>query len=117
MPKLSHDLDEEVSVCIYIEGSSLVVTPENVSVSIARKERAHWFLCDEGTIDAITFADPAIPHGPFQGPHLVTKSKRHTLSQCVVNPAHASKHFKYSVFITTSNGKKLSVDPGVDVMS
>jgi len=113
MPHLSHDLDDEKPVCICIEGNALTVTPKDVQISVDKKERVHWFLRDRGTIDSITFGTPS---GPFQGPHLVHRLHMHSLSQTVVNKDHIGKNFKYTVVVTTSNGKPLSLDPGVDVM-
>jgi hypothetical protein len=116
MPQLSHDLDHEKPVCIRIEGETLVVTPEDVEISISGKERVHWFLSGDGRITSIHFDDSALPHGPFHKPHLMPREKRHTLSECVVDHAHAKKQFKYTVHVTTSNGKQLSLDPAVNVM-
>ena len=114
MARLSHDLDDEVPVCISINGTALTVAPDPVPISIKGKHRAHWFLRGEGTIDSITFASG---NGPFQAGHQVPKSKRHVLSDIVTNPDHLkTKRFKYTVVVITNTGKQIPLDPDVDVM-
>jgi hypothetical protein len=113
MPNLSHNIDEELPVCIAVKGDTLTVTPESLPVSVKEKHRAHWFLAGEGTIDAIEFG-----HGghPFHADHIVPKSKKHVLSHHVSDAKHIGKKFKYTVFVTLQNGKKISLDPEVNVM-
>lgn len=114
MARLSHDLDEEVPVCISIEGNTLTVAPDPVPISIKGKHRAHWFLRGGGTIDSIKFASG---NGPFQAGHNVPKSKRHVLSDTVTNPDHLkTKRFKYAVVVSPSGGKPITLDPDVEVM-
>jgi hypothetical protein len=112
MSVLSHDLDEEQPVCISVTGDTLTVFPDPVQISIKNKHRAHWFLSGDGIIDSIRFA-PGLD--PFQGHH-IPKSKRHVLSDTVVDKKHAHKRFKYTVVVTPSGGKPISLDPDVDVM-
>jgi hypothetical protein len=113
MTRLSHDLDDEQPVCISVKGDTLTVSPDPVPISIMAKHRAHWFLCAEGTIDSIKF----VKHPePFQADHNVPKSKRHVLSHTVVDTKHVGQRFKYTVFVTLPNGKKISLDPEVNVM-
>jgi hypothetical protein len=113
MAPLSHDLDDEVPVCISIEGNSLSVAPDPVSISIKERHRAHWFLRGEGTIDSVKFDSGT---GPFKAEHNVPKSKKHVLSDTVVNKSHVGKTFKYTATVTTSGGKRLVLDPGVIIM-
>ena len=113
MARLSHDLDEEQPVCITVKGDTLTLSPDPVPISIKDKHRAHWFLCGAGTIDAIEFEKG---RHPFQADHIATESKRHVLSHPVVETKHVGKSFKYTVFVTLPNGKKVSLDPEVHVM-
>ena len=109
MAPLSHDLNDEQPVCISIKGDTLTVSPDPVPISIIAKHRAHWFLSGEGTIESIKFASG---NGPFQAPHNVPKSKRHVLSDTVVDKTHAGKKFKYTVVVSG----KPPLDPEVQVM-
>ena len=113
MANLSHHIDDEQPVCIMVEGDTLTLSPDPVPISIKDKHRAHWFLAGEGTIDAIEFDEG---RHPFQAGHIVPKSKRHVLSQTVGDPKHVGQKFKYTVFVTLSNGKKISLDPEVHVI-
>jgi hypothetical protein len=113
MARLSHDLDEEIPVCISFEGTGLTVAPDPVPISIDGKHRAHWFLRGEGTIESIAFA---AGNSPFKAGHNVPKSRKHVLSDTVVEKGHVGKKFKYTVAVTTSNGKEISLDPDVHVM-
>ena len=113
MPALSHDLDEEQPVCITVKGDTLTLSPDPVPISIKDKHRAHWFLAGEGTIDSIEFDKG---RRPFQAEHIVAKSKRHVLSHTVVDTKHVGQRFKYTVFVTLLNGKKISLAPEVNVM-
>lgn len=112
MARLSHDLSEEVPVCICIEKDTLAVDPDTVPISIKGKHRVHWFLCGEGTIYSITFVSG---NGPFEAGHNVPTSKKHVLSDTVVNKSHEGKKFKYTV-VVTSGGKQIKLDPDVHVM-
>jgi hypothetical protein len=109
MAPLSHDLNDEQPVCISIKGDTLTVSPDPVPISIMAKHRAHWFLSGEGTIESITFASG---NGPFKAAHNVPKSKRHVLSDTVVDKTHAGKTFKYTVVVSG----KTPLDPDVQVM-
>jgi hypothetical protein len=114
MAPLSHDLNDEQPVCISIKGDTLTVSPDPVPISIMAKHRAHWFLSGEGTIESITFASG---NGPFKAAHNVPKSKRHVLSDVVTNPDHLkTKLFKYTVVVSPSGGKPITLDPDVHVM-
>ena len=113
MASLSHDLDEEQPVCISIKGDTLTLSPDPVPISIKDRHRAHWFLAGEGTIDAIEFDQG---RHPFHAAHIVPKSKKHILSHHVSDAKHAGQKFKYTVFVTLANGKKISLDPEVHVM-
>src|SRR5664279_2148024 len=113
MPNLSHDIDEELPVCIMVKGETLTVSPDTLSVSVKDRHRAHWFLAGEGTIDAIEFDQG---RHPFHAGHIVPKSKRHVLSHHVSDAKHVGQKFKYTVFVTLPNGKKISLDPEVHVM-
>ena len=113
MAILSHDIDEELPVCIMVNGDTLTVSPDSLSLSVKEKHRAHWFLAGEGTIDAIEF--DAGRH-PFHADHIVPKSKRHVLSYNVSDAKHIGKKFKYTVHVALPNGKKISLDPEVNVM-
>lgn len=114
MPNLNHNLDEETPVCIRIDGDTLVVSPDPVPVWIAEKTRLHWFLCGKGTIDRIDFGQNHPK--PFQKDHAHANSKRHVLSDVVVDKQHEHKQFKYTVLVTPAGGKQLSLDPNVQVM-
>ncbi len=113
MANLSHHIDEEQPVCIAVKGDTLTLSPDPVPISIKDKHRAHWFLAGEGTIDSIEFEKG---RHPFQAGHNVAKSKRHVLSDTVTDTSHVGKRFKYTVFVTLANGKKISLDPEVNVM-
>jgi len=113
MANLSHDIDEELPVCILVKGDTLTVSPETLPMSVKDKHRAHWFLAGEGTIDAIEFDGG---RHPFHADHIVPKSKRHVLSHPVSDTKHIGKKFKYAVFVALPNGKKISLDPEVHVM-
>lgn len=113
MPNLSHDIDEEVPVCITVKGETLSLSPDPVAISVKEKHRAHWFLAGEGTIDAIAFENG---RHPFHADHIVPKSRRHVLSHHVSDARHVGKTFKYTVHVTLANGKKVSLDPEVNVM-
>ncbi|HEX7671203.1 MAG TPA: hypothetical protein VF395_16530 [Polyangiaceae bacterium] len=114
MAHLSHDLDDEQPVCISVKGNTLTVYPDPVPISIQAKHRAHWFLAGEGTIDSVTFA-PGLD--PFQAAHNIPKSKKHVLSDTVINKGHVGKHFKYTVVVTLPGGKLVSLDPDVEVQT
>ena len=113
MPNLSHDIDEELPVCIVVNGDTLTVSPDSLPMSVKERHRAHWFLAGEGVIDAIEF-----DHGlhPFHADHIVPKSKRHVLSHHVSDTKHVGHKFKYTVFVTLPSGKKISLDPEVHIM-
>jgi hypothetical protein len=113
MPNLSHDIDDELPVCIMVKGESLSLSPDPVAISVKDRQRAHWFLAGDGVIDAIEF-DKGLH--PFHAGHIVPKSKRHVLSHHVSDTKHIGKKFKYTVYVTLSNGKKISLDPEVNVM-
>lgn len=113
MPSLSHDLDDEQPVCINLQGNTLTVAPDPVPISIQGKHRAHWFLCGDGTIDSIKFETV----DPFQKGHHVPKSKKHVLSDTVVNASHVNKRFKYTVVVTPRGGTPISLDPDVHVQT
>ena len=113
MPILSHDIDDEQPVCIYVKGETLAVSPDPVPISVKDKHRAHWFLAGEGTINAIEF-EPG--RHPFHAGHIVPKSRKHVLSHHVSDATHAGKKFKYTVFVKLSSGKQVSLDPEVHVM-
>jgi hypothetical protein len=113
MANLSHDIDEELPVCIMVKGETLTVTPDSLPVSVKEKHRAHWFLAGEGTIEGIEFDQG---RHPFHADHIVPRSKRHVLSHHVSDAKHIGKRFKYTVFVTLPNGKKISLDPEVNVM-
>ena len=112
MAHLSHNLDDEQPVCISVKGNTLTVYPDPVPISIKAKHRVHWFLSGDGTIDSITFASG---NGPFQAAHNIPKSKKHVLSDTVINTSHVGKHFKYTVVVTPPGGKPISLDPDVEV--
>jgi len=114
MAPLSHDLDDEQPVCISVIGGTLNVFPDPVPISIKEKHRAHWFLAGDGVIDSIKFASA---NGPFRGGHNIPKSKKHVLSDIVVNNDHLkTKRFKYTVVVTLPSGKQIPLDPHVEVM-
>jgi hypothetical protein len=113
MANLSHHIDEEQVVCITVKGDTLTLSPDPVPISITDRHRAHWFLAGEGTIDAIAFDKG---RHPFQAEHLHAKSKKHVLSHTVVDTKHVGQKFKYTVFVTLPNGKRVSLDPEVHVM-
>lgn len=113
MANLSHNIDDEQIACIMVKGDTLTVSPDPVPVSVKDKHRVHWFLCGEGHIDGIEFEKG---RHPFQAEHIVPKSKRHVLSHTVADTKHVGKKFKYTVFVTLPNGKKVSLDPEVNVI-
>jgi len=113
MANLSHNLDEEQIVCVTVKGDTLTLFPDPIPVSIKDKHRVHWFLSGEGTIDAIEFDKG---RHPFQAEHNHAKSKKHVLSNTVVDTKHIGQKFKYTVFVTLPNGKKISLDPEVNVV-
>jgi hypothetical protein len=113
MANLSHHIDDEQPVCVKVNGDTLVVSPDPVPISIKDKHRAHWFLADEGTIDAIEFDQG---RHPFRAEHHVPKSKKHVLSRTVVDTKHIGQKFKYTVAVTLPNGKQVRLDPEVHVM-
>lgn len=112
MPNLSHDIDDEQIACIMVKGDTLSVFPDPVPVSIKDKQRVHWFLAAEGHIDAVQFDKGH----PFHAEHTAAKSKKHVLSHHVSDSKHVGKKFKYTVFVTLANGKKVSLDPEVHVV-
>jgi hypothetical protein len=112
MPNLSHDIDDEQVACIHVNGESLSVTPDSIPVSVRNKHRVHWFLAGDGTIEAIAFDGG---RHPFLAEHIVPKSKKHVLSHPVSDAKHIGKKFKYTVFVTLAGGKKVSLDPEVNV--
>jgi hypothetical protein len=114
MAHLNHDLNDEKPVCIYINGTTLTVSPEAVQVSIEQHTRVHWFLHGEGTIDSIT--SKTNHHDPFQKDHDYATSKTHVLSDIVVNPDYKGKAFQYNVVVTPKGKKSISIDPEVQVM-
>jgi len=85
MANLSHHIDEEQPVCINVKGDALTLSPDPVPISIKDKHRAHWFLAGEGTIDSIEFHQG---RHPFQAGHNTPKSRKHVLSDIVVDKAH-----------------------------
>jgi hypothetical protein len=113
MALLHHDLEDEVPVCIVLEKDTLKVVPDSVPISIKGNHRVHWFLHGEGTIDSVKFDSGT---GPFHAEHHAPKSKKHVLSRRVVDTNHVGKKFKYTVFVTTSAGKKISLDPDVHIL-
>ena len=113
MANLSHHIDDEQIVCVTVKGNKLKLFPDPVPVSIKGKHRVHWFLNGEGTIDAIEFEKGI---HPFHADHHYPKSKRHVLSHHVSDKKHVGKKFKYTVFVTLPNGKKISLDPEVHVI-
>ncbi len=113
MPILSHDLDEEQIACIHVKGDALSVSPDPIPVSVKDRHRVHWFLAGDGTIDAIAFEKGK---HPFHADHLVAKSRKHVLSHPVSDPKHVGKSFKYAVHVTLAGGRKLSLDPEVNVL-
>ena len=114
MAHLSHDLDDEQPVCISVKGNTLTVSPDPVTISIQAKHRAHWFLSGEGTIDSVKFA-PGLD--PFRAGHNIPKSKKHVLSDTVINASYINKRFKYTVVVTPLGGAPISLDPDVEVQS
>ncbi len=113
MPALSHDLDDEQIACVHVKGDTLSVSPDKIPVSVKDKHRVHWILAGEGTIDAIEFENGK---HPFHADHIHPKSKRHVLSHHVSDAKHVGRSFKYTVFVTLANGKKVSLDPEVNVV-
>jgi len=113
MPNLSHNIDDEQIACISVKGDTLAVSPDPLPISIKDKQRVHWFLCGDGHIDGIEFDKG---RHPFQAEHNHARSKKHVLSNTVVDPKHVGKKFKYTVFVTLPNGKKISLDPEVNVI-
>jgi carotenoid cleavage dioxygenase-like enzyme len=112
MAKLSHDIDDEQPVCIHLKGSTLTVSPDPVPISVQARHRAHWFLAGDGVIDSIRFE----PGGdPFRAGHIVPASKRHVLSDTVVDAKHVGKRFKYTIVVTPAGGTPITLDPDVDV--
>lgn len=114
MARLDHDLDEEQIVCICITGKEPVVIPKDVKIWIQRKNRVHWFLCGEGTIDAITFEEG---RDPFHAKPNSSQSKTHVLSDTVTDGKFQGQHFSYTITFTAKGLRRQSVvvDPGVDV--
>jgi hypothetical protein len=112
MANLSHHIDDEQIACILVNGDTLSVFPDPVPVSVKDKQRVHWFLAAEGHIDAIAFDQGH----PFHADHHHAKSGRHVLSHHVSDAKHVGKSFKYTVFVTLANGKKVSLDPEVNVV-
>lgn len=113
MAPLSHDLDDEQPVCISVTGNTLAVYPDPVPISIQSRHRAHWFLSGEGTIESVKFESV----DPFRAGHNIPKSKRHVLSETVVNKGHVGKRFKYTIVVTLPGGKAISLDPDVEVQT
>ena len=113
MPNLSHNIDEELPVCITVTGDTLTLSPDSLPMSVTEKHRAHWFLAGDGTIDAIEFDGG---RHPFHAEHIVPRSKRHVLSHHVSDTKHVGQKFKYTVHVTLANGKKISLDPEVHIM-
>ena len=113
MPKLSHNIDDEQVACIHVKRNRLSVSPEVVPVSVKGKHRVHWFLAGDGTIDDIAFKKGK---HPFRAGHIVPKSRQHVLSHPVSDRKHVGKRFKYTVFVTLASGKKVSLDPEVNVL-
>ena len=113
MANLSHNLDEEQPVCISVKGDTLTLSPDPVPISINDKHRAHWFLAGEGTIDSIKFESG---RHPFQAGHHIPKSRKHVLSDTVVDKRHIGQKFKYTVAVTLPSGKQILLDPEVHVM-
>jgi hypothetical protein len=114
MAHLSHHIDDEQPVCISVKGNTLTVHPDPVPISIQAKHRAHWFLVGEGTIDSVKF-EPGLD--PFQAGHNIPRSKKHVLSDTVINTGHVNKRFKYTVVVTPPGGKPISLDPDVEVQT
>ena len=112
MPNLAHDIDDEQVACIHVKGETLSVSPDSIPVSVKAKHRVHWFIAGDGTIDAIEFDQG---RHPFHAEHILPKSKKHVLSHHVSDAKHVGKTFKYTVFVTLANGKKVSLDPEVNV--
>jgi hypothetical protein len=113
MSQLSHHIDDEQIACIMVKGDALSVFPDPVPVSIKDKHRVHWFLAADGQIDAIEFDKG---RHPFHAGHIHAKSKKHVLSHPVSDAKHVGQKFKYTVFVTLPGGKKVSLDPEVNVM-
>ena len=113
MSNLSHHIDDELPVCITVKGETLTLVPDTLPMSVKDKHRAHWFLSGEGTLDAIEFDNG---RHPFHADHIVPKSKRHVLSHHVSDTKHVGQKFKYTVYVTLPNGKKISLDPEVQIM-
>lgn len=114
MANLSHHIDDEQVACIMVNGNTVTVSPDPVPVSIKDKHRVHWFLCGDGHIDAIEFDKG---RHPFDAGHIVPNSRKHVLSHHVSDAKHAGQRFKYTVFVTLPNGKQISLDPEVHVMT
>jgi len=113
MPTLSHDLDDEQIACIHVKGDALSVSPDPIPVSVKDRHRVHWFLAGDGTIGAIAFEKGK---HPFHADPLVAKSGKHVLSHHVSDSRHVGKRFKYTVEVRLAGGKKVSLDPEVNVV-
>ncbi len=113
MHTLSHDIDEEQIACIIVNGDKLSVWPDPISVSLKDKHRIHWFLAGPGHIDAIEFDDG---RHPFQAGLVQPRSKKHVLSHPVSDSKHVGQKFKYTVHVTLESGKKVALDPEVNVV-
>ncbi len=113
MARPPHSLTAQQPVIIHNTGDSLTVLPNRVPISIQKQERVHWFLSGEGSIVSITFKKnhPA----PFCSDHNGPVLRRDVLSDVVKDGHHGGHIFKYTVVVTTPDGKQISLDPEVHV--